>query len=158
MLNKEIKYSPYTTQLLYHTTLVTSVVSFDFITLSQGLFPKTCLRSSYPWLLSLPGGPGGHWQRLHLPVQETVRRGSVLGWEDSPGGGQGNTLQYSWQEDPMDREAWWRVAKSQTLKRLGTHSRSPYKFLIRRMVSLDMIPDMTLVSRCGEMDFVVSGD
>ena len=35
----------------------------------------------------------------------------------SPGGGQGNPLQYSCLENPMDREAWWvmvdRVAKSQ---------------------------------------------
>ena len=29
-----------------------------------------------------------------------------LGWEDSPGGGQGNPLQYSCLENPMDREAW----------------------------------------------------
>ena len=34
-----------------------------------------------------------------------------------PGGGNGNTLQYSWLENPMNREAWWAtvygVAKSQ---------------------------------------------
>ena len=28
-----------------------------------------------------------------------------LGWEDSPGGGQGDPLQYSWLENPMDRGA-----------------------------------------------------
>ena len=41
-----------------------------------------------------------------------------LGWEDPPGGGYGNLLQYSCLENPMDRGAWWatihRVAKSQT--------------------------------------------
>ena len=41
-----------------------------------------------------------------------------LGWEDSPGEGNGNPLQYSCQENPMDRGAWWAtvhgVAKSQT--------------------------------------------
>ena len=44
--------------------------------------------------------------------------GSIPGWEDSPGGGHGNPLQYSCLENPMDREAWWAtiygVAKSQT--------------------------------------------
>ena len=43
------------------------------------------------------------------------------------GEGNGNPLQYSCLENPMDREAWWatvhRVAKSQTrLKRLSTHT------------------------------------
>ena len=44
--------------------------------------------------------------------------GSIPGWERSPGKGNGNPLQYSCQEKPMDREAWQatvhRVAKSQT--------------------------------------------
>ena len=43
--------------------------------------------------------------------------GSIPGSGRSPGGGQGNTLQYSCLENPMDREAWWapvqRVAQSQ---------------------------------------------
>ena len=29
-----------------------------------------------------------------------------LGWEESPGGGHGNPLQYSCLENPMDRRAW----------------------------------------------------
>ena len=41
-----------------------------------------------------------------------------LGWEDSPGVGNGNQLQYSFLENPMDREAGWAivhgVAKSRT--------------------------------------------
>ena len=41
-----------------------------------------------------------------------------LGWEDPPGEGNGNPLQYSCLENPMDRGAWWAtvhgVAKSQT--------------------------------------------
>ena len=31
--------------------------------------------------------------------------GSILGWGRSPGGGNGNPLQYSCWENPMDREA-----------------------------------------------------
>ena len=33
--------------------------------------------------------------------------GSVPGSGKSPGGGNGNTLQYSCLESPIDREAWW---------------------------------------------------
>ena len=57
-------------------------------------------------------------QRLkHLPaMQETWVRS--LGQEDPPGEGNGNPLQYSCLENPMDRGAWWatvhRVAKSRT--------------------------------------------
>ena len=44
--------------------------------------------------------------------------GSTLGWGKIPGGGQGNLLQYSYLENPMDRGARgatvYRVAKSQT--------------------------------------------
>ena len=51
--------------------------------------------------------------------------GSIPGWEDPlekgiafPGEGNGNSLQYSCLENPMDGGAWWatvhRVAKSQT--------------------------------------------
>ena len=33
--------------------------------------------------------------------------GSILGSGRSPGEGNGNPLQYSCLENPMDREAWW---------------------------------------------------
>ena len=44
--------------------------------------------------------------------------GSILGSGRSPGDGNGHPLQYSCQENPMDRGAWWATvhgdAKSQT--------------------------------------------
>ena len=44
--------------------------------------------------------------------------GSISGLERSPGAGNGNLLQYSCLENPMDRGAWWaivhRVAKTET--------------------------------------------
>ena len=57
-------------------------------------------------------------QRLkHLPAMRETRVRS-LGQEDSPGEGNGNPLQYSCLENPMDRGAWQatvhRVAKSRT--------------------------------------------
>ena len=39
---------------------------------------------------------------------------SIPGSGRSPGGGHGNPLQYSCQENPMDREVWWSVVWSQT--------------------------------------------
>ena len=51
--------------------------------------------------------------------------GLIPGSGRSPGGRNGNPLQYSCLEDPMDKEAWWaaghRVTKSHTrLKQLNT--------------------------------------
>ena len=44
--------------------------------------------------------------------------GSIPGWGRSPGGGNGNPLQYSCLDNPMDRGTWQAtvhgVAKSQT--------------------------------------------
>ena len=53
--------------------------------------------------------------------------GSIPDLGRYPGGGPGNSLQYSGLENPMDRGAWraivYRVAKSQTqLKRLSTQT------------------------------------
>ena len=56
----------------------------------------------------------------NLPAMQETRKSRVqsLGWEDSPGGGHGNPLQYSCLENPTDQGAWWatihRVAKSRT--------------------------------------------
>ena len=50
----------------------------------------------------------------------------ILGLGRSPGGGHGDSLQYSCLENPMDRGAWWAaVHRSQSrtqLKRLSTHT------------------------------------
>jgi len=61
-----------------------------------------------------------------LPANAGVARdvGSIPESGRSPGGGNGNPLQYSYLGNPMDRGAWWAtvhgVAKSET--RLGTHT------------------------------------
>ena len=38
--------------------------------------------------------------------------GLVPGLGRSPGGGNGNPLQYSYVEDPMDKGAWWAIVHS----------------------------------------------
>jgi len=39
--------------------------------------------------------------------------------EDSPGGGNGNPLQYSWLENPMDRGAWQAIVHGLTKSWIG---------------------------------------
>ena len=65
----------------------------------------------------------------NLPANagDTRDSGLIPGLERSPGESQGNPLQYSCLENPMDRRAWratfHRVANSWTrLKQLSTHA------------------------------------
>ena len=53
------------------------------------------------------GFPGGSAAK-NLPAMQEPQETRVLflGWEDSPGGGYGNSLQYSCLENPMDRGDW----------------------------------------------------
>ena len=67
------------------------------------------------------------WINNLLQCRRCSRHSSISGLVKSPGEGNGNPLQYSFLENPMDRGAWWvtvhRVAKSQTwLRPLGTHT------------------------------------
>ena len=61
--------------------------------------------------------------------------GSIPGWRRSPGEGNGNPLQYSCLENPVDRGAWWLtvhgVAKSQSDKTYAhmSHEYFPFSFL-----------------------------
>ena len=52
--------------------------------------------------------------------------GLISGSERSLGEGNGNPLQYSCLENPMDRGAWWvivrKIAELDTTKRLSTHA------------------------------------
>ena len=62
------------------------------------------------------------------PSAKAEDEGSIPGLGRSPGEGNGNPLQYSCLEHPMDKGAWWatvhNVAKSQTqLQRLSMHAR-----------------------------------
>jgi len=52
---------------------------------------------------------------------------SISGSRRTPGGGHGNTLQYSCLENPIDRGAWWatvlRVTKSQTQQSMHAYQK-----------------------------------
>ena len=77
--------------------------------------------------------PGGLAVK-NLPAMQKMQETRVrsLGWEDPPGGGRGNPLQYSWCENPKDRGAWQAmvhgVTKSRTqLKQLSSHARKSWR-------------------------------
>ena len=57
-----------------------------------------------PFCWALRGFPGG--TVVKKPPTNAEDLGSVPGWGRSPGGGNGNPLQYSCLENPMDRGAW----------------------------------------------------
>ena len=67
-------------------------------------------------VLQIPKFPGG--SEVKASACRVGDLGSIPGSGRSPGEGNGNPLQYSCLENPMDRGAWWatvhRVAKSQT--------------------------------------------
>ena len=73
------------------------------------------------WGEGFPGGSDGKESAC-----SAGDRGSVPGLGRSSGEGNGNPLQFSCLENPMDREAWWvtvhGVAKSQTRLSDFTHS------------------------------------
>ena len=65
---------------------------------------------------AFPGGASGkNPQTSAGDVRDT---GSIHGSERSPGGGNGNPLQYSCLENPMDTGAWWATVHGVT-KRIG---------------------------------------
>ena len=67
-------------------------------------------------------------KNLPANVEDIRDAGSIPG-SGSPGGGHGNSLQYSCLENPMDRGAWWatvdRVAESETTK-VAQHAHRNY--------------------------------
>ena len=63
--------------------------------------------------------------------------GSIPGWERSPGEGNGNPLQYSCLENPMDGGAWWAtvhgVTKSRT--RLSNFTSLHFKLYVEKAMA-----------------------
>ena len=54
------------------------------------------------------GFPGGSvCKESPANAGDTGDVGLIPGWGRSPGGGNGNPLQYSRLENPMDRGVWW---------------------------------------------------
>ena len=58
---------------------------------------------------------------MNLPANaEQTRDPSLIrGWGKSPGGGNGNPLQYACLENHMDRGAWWATVRGITRSKTG---------------------------------------
>ena len=76
--------------------------------------------------VKLPIFPGG--SEVKTSACNAVNLGLIAGSGRSPGEGNGNPLQYSCLDNPMDRGAWWatvyRVAESDTTEWLHFHFQS----------------------------------
>ena len=117
------------------------------------------------WVNFLAKFPGGSDHKLS--ARNAGDMGSIPGLGRSPGEGNGNPLQYSCLENPMDRGAWWaivhRVTKSR--KRLSDftftfkHYKVFYVFILadRRnsKQELSCWPQRSKLPQCGE-DYVGS--
>ena len=68
------------------------------------------IQNHFRFFLTSPPFPGGPVVNI-LPVnaRDTGDMDMIPGWGRSPGGGNGNPLQYSCLENPMDRGAWWAI-------------------------------------------------
>ena len=64
--------------------------------------------------------------------------GSIPGLGGSSGGGNGNPLQYSCLENPMDRGAWW-VAKSRTQLSTCAHTHTHTNISIKMLNMLSCL-------------------
>ena len=65
-------------------------------------------------------------------MQETQVAVAELG--RSPGGGNGNPLQYSCLENPKDRGAWWARATAHGVAKSGTGLKEAWPFICVRRV------------------------
>ena len=79
----------------------------------EGIPEEVIFELSFEGWIGFPGGSDGKASACNVGDL-----GSIPGSGRSPGEGNGNPLQYSCLENPMDRRAWWAtvhgVAKSQT--------------------------------------------
>ena len=66
-------------------------------------------------------------KNLSVSARDTRDTCLIPGLGRSPGGGHGNPLQYSCQENPMDRGAWWatvhRVAELNMTEHTSTYTK-----------------------------------
>ena len=83
---------------LYVTSAISMVNYFSTTERENNLSNKLILKAQVRLSRGLPRQ---HWQRIHLPRQEPQET-----WVQFPRGGNGNPLQYSCWDNPMDRGAW----------------------------------------------------
>ena len=93
----------------------------------QALFLPVCTITLYDQLWAS--------QVAQYPPASAGDMGSIPGSGRSPGGGNGNPLQYFCLENPMDRGAWWATVhgaakKSDRTEQLSTHTHFMISFTL----------------------------
>ena len=97
-----------------------SILQWFFFWLSETVLYSDCANvfshGQCMWVPFLQGFHGG--SVVKIPSADTGDTGLISGWGRSPGRANGNPLQYSYLENPMERGAWWamvhKVTKSWT--------------------------------------------
>ena len=80
--------------------------------------------------MGLPRWLSGKESTCHVGAAGDIA--SILGSGSSPGGANGNSSQYSSQNTPMDKEAWWArvhgvIRGSDMTEQLSTHAKYRFK-------------------------------
>ena len=89
----------------------------------------------------LPWWTSGKESIHNAETQETPVLALSLGGEDSPGGGHGNPLDCSFQENPMDRGAW-RVSVHGATKESDTTDATEQQQSQADVMSIDFRPSL----------------
>ena len=100
----------------YFKTNVKIKVQNDMSRLLPSIEKGTRVKYVFTYIGGTSGKESACQRRRHKETQ--VRSlGSIPGWGRAPGGGHGNSLQYSCLENPMDRGAWWATVHKVTKDR-----------------------------------------
>ena len=81
---------------------------------------------------------------------DTIDVGSVPGWTRSPAEGNGNSLQYSYLGNPMDRGAWWAIAH-------GVSKRVRQDLVTKEHLKVKVKVAHWCPSFCNPIDYTVHG-
>ena len=76
------------------------------------MYTDICYKELVYMVMGFPGG-----SEVTVSACNAGDPGSIPGLGRSPGEGNGNPLQYSCLENPMDREAWWTTVQGVTKSR-----------------------------------------
>ena len=125
-------------KILYDLNMLLTACLFRMSTTKPQWFPNmVSFFLSIKLTVGFPGGPSGK-----EPICQCRRyrdAGLIPGWGRSPGGGHGNPLQYSCQENPLDRGTWQATSigrKSQTQLGACTHLKLTELILVCREIPL----------------------
>ena len=92
------------------------------------------------------GFPGGSVPKNPANSGDAGNAGSIPGWGRSPGGGNGNPLQSSCLENPMDKGAWWAI-RSQRVRHDWAYMQKIYIYIYAHYVCIHIHHILIIVCR-----------